>query len=332
MTGGLIVRLVAFVAVTVLASALVVNTLTQPIAGPTVEYSAQFTDVQGLTEGSDVRIAGVRVGQVRAVRLVEGIAEVDLEVRADQRLPADAGALVRYADLLGARYVALTRGGGAPQPLLAGAMIPVGRTLPAVDLTALLAGFRPLFDAVSPQDVNRLAGTLVAVFQGESGRISELLGQVVSVTSTLNGSDEVIGRVLDNLDALVSDLLDRRVQFTDLVSALRTLVAVAVDERDQIGEVLDSASGLANTLAGVARDTAPELARDVRSLHALTALIDDNGEQIVGSVEGFTQAVGALGRAGSYGTWFNLYLCNLEIQVGPVQTTIPPNLHSEVCR
>jgi len=332
MTRGLIVRLVAFVAVTVLASALVVNTLTQPLAGPTVEYTAQFTDVQGLTEGSDVRIAGVRVGQVRGVRLVDGIAEVDLEVRADQRVPADAGALVRYADLLGARYVALTRGGGAPQPLLAGAMIPVGRTLPAVDLTALLAGFRPLFDAVSPQEVNRLAGTLVAVFQGEGGRISELLGQVVSVTSTLTGSDEVIGRVLDNLDALVSDLLDRRVQFTDLVSALRTLVAVAVDERDQIGEVLDSASGLANTLAGVARDTAPELARDVRSLHALTALIDDNGEEIVRSVDGFRGAVGALGRAGSYGTWFNLYLCNLEIQVGPVQTTIPPNVHSEVCR
>ena len=141
MTGGLIVRLVAFVAVTVLASALVVNTLTQPIAGPTVEYSAQFTDVQGLTEGSDVRIAGVRVGQVRAVRLVEGIAEVDLEVRADQRLPADAGALVRYADLLGARYVALTRGGGAPRPLLAGAVIPVGRTLPAVDLDGAAGRF-----------------------------------------------------------------------------------------------------------------------------------------------------------------------------------------------
>jgi phospholipid/cholesterol/gamma-HCH transport system substrate-binding protein len=155
---------------------------------------------------------------------------------------------------------------------------------------------------------------------------------VVAVTDTLTGSDEVIGRVLDNLDALVSDLLDRRVQFTDLVSALRTLVAVAVDERDQIGEVLDSASGLANTLAGVARDTAPELARDVTSLHALAALIDDNGEEIVRSVDGFRGATDALGRAGSYGSWLNLYICNLELKVGPLQTAIPPNVHSEVCR
>ncbi|MGI5127525.1 MCE family protein [Pseudonocardia sp. CA-107938] len=332
MTRGLVIRLAAFLVVTVLASALVVNTLTQPLPGPTVEYSARFTDVQGLVQGSDVRIAGVRVGQVRAVRLVDGIAEVDLEVGADQRLPADAGALVRYADLLGARYVALTRGGGSPQQLLPGAVIPVGRTLPAVDLTALLAGFRPLFDAVSPKQVNQLAGTLVAVFQGEGGRISELLGQLVSVTSTLTGSDEVVGRVLDNLDALVSDLLDRRVQFTDLVSALRTLVAVAVDERDQIGEVLDSASRLADTLAGVARDTERDAARDVRSLHALAAQIDDNSAAILRSVEGFTTATGALGRAAGYGSWVNLYLCNLEVAVGPVQTTIPPNVHSEVCR
>jgi phospholipid/cholesterol/gamma-HCH transport system substrate-binding protein len=332
MTRGLAVRLLAFLLVTVLASAVVVNTLTQPIAGPSVEYTAQFTDVQGLTEGSDVRIAGVRVGQVTGVRLVRGIAEVDMDVRADQRLPVDAGALVRYADLLGGRYIALTRGAGAAAPLPAGAVIPLGRTLPAVDLTTLLAGFRPLFDAVSPKDVNQLAGTLVAVFQGESGRISELLEQVVSVTSTLSGSDEVIGRVLDNLDAMVSDLLDRRVQFTDLISALRTLVSVAVDERGQIGEVLDSTSKLAETLAGVARDTAPDLAPDVRSLHALAALVDDNGEQIIGSIQGFTQAIGTLGRAGSYGSWLNLYICNLELQVGPLQPQIPPDVHSEVCR
>lgn len=329
---GVLVKLAIFLVVTVLASVLVVNTLTQPLPRATIRYAAQFTDVQGLTEGSDVRVAGVRVGQVNAIRLNKGLAEVEFELADDQALPSDAGAMVRYADLLGARYIAMTGGKGGGGRLAPAATIPVTRTLPAVDLTALLAGFQPLFDAIDPGQVNQLAGALVAVFQGESGTVTELLQHVLAVTSTITGKDEVIERVLDNLDVVIGSMLAKRVEFTDLVHALTTLVETAAAERDQIGDVLDSASRLAGTLAGVTRQVGPDLSKDITSLNRVATMVDENGNALVGSVQSLTQALNALGRASGYGSWVNLYVCNLVVKVGPLQGPVPPPVHSEVCR
>ncbi|MFC4945941.1 MCE family protein [Pseudonocardia sp. GCM10023141] len=329
---AVLIKLALFLVVTVLASVLVVNTLMQPLPRSTVSYTAQFTDAQGLTQGSDVRVAGVRVGQVESVSLRNGMAEVAFEVTDDQVLPSDAGAIVRYADLLGARYIAMTAGKGAGGRLAPDAMIPANRTLPAVDLTALLAGFQPLFESIDPAQVNQLAGSLVAVFQGESGTVVQLLQQVIAVTSTITDRDAVIGRVLDNLNVVISGLLGKQAQFTDLVGALTTLVQTAADERAQIGDVLDSASQLAGTLADVTRRAGPDLAKDVTSLHAVAAMVDENGNALIGGLQSVNQALNGLGRASGYGSWVNLYLCNLVVKVGPVEATVPPNVHSSVCR
>ena len=88
-----LIKLVAFALVTMLASYVLITTITNAGYGEQVSYRAEFTDVAGLVEGDEVRIAGVRVGQVKAIGLTEAterpIAEVELEVDADVPLPAD---------------------------------------------------------------------------------------------------------------------------------------------------------------------------------------------------------------------------------------------------
>jgi len=79
--------------------------------GPT--YRARFTDVTGLLEGDDVRIAGVRVGEVTGIKVVENtVAEVSFTVSDD--IPLDSGVLakIRYRNLVGQRYLALFEGPG----------------------------------------------------------------------------------------------------------------------------------------------------------------------------------------------------------------------------
>src|SRR5690606_20738660 len=75
-------------------------------------YHAVFTDASGVLTGSEVRIAGVRVGKVTDVVLHDGRARVSFSVLADQEVPRDAVVSVRYADLLGNRYLAVEPGGG----------------------------------------------------------------------------------------------------------------------------------------------------------------------------------------------------------------------------
>jgi ABC-type transporter Mla subunit MlaD len=67
--GGPFVKLGAFALVTVLASYVLLSTITNAGYGEQATYRAQFTDVAGLVEGDEVRIAGVRVGQVTGIGL-----------------------------------------------------------------------------------------------------------------------------------------------------------------------------------------------------------------------------------------------------------------------
>ena len=76
---------------------------------------------------------------------------------------------------MGQRYVALTEGSGQGGALPANGVIPKEQTQPALDLTALFNGFRPLLRAIKPQEVNQLTYEIIQVLQGEGGTINGLL-------------------------------------------------------------------------------------------------------------------------------------------------------------
>ena len=73
----------------------------------------------------------------------------------------------------------------------------------------LFNGFKPLFQALSPGDINQLSYEIVQVFQGEGGTLESLLGHTASVTQTLADRDEVIGDLIDNLNEVLDHVGDR---------------------------------------------------------------------------------------------------------------------------
>ena len=78
------------------------------------EVQARFNRVDGLAIGNDVRIAGVRVGQVVAQELDRGSFEavVRMAIDPDVELPDDTAAKISSESLLGGKYVSLEPGGG----------------------------------------------------------------------------------------------------------------------------------------------------------------------------------------------------------------------------
>ena len=85
----------------------------------------------------------------------------------------------------------------------------MSRTSPALDLTVLFNGFKPLFQALSPADVNQLSYEVVQVFQGEGGTVESLLGHTASVTNTLAARDQVINALIINLNDVLDHIADR---------------------------------------------------------------------------------------------------------------------------
>src|SRR6201999_806117 len=160
----------------------------------TSTYSAQFSNVSGLRDGQFVRASGVEVGKVKNIRLVDGGRSLQVDFTVDKTLPLyqSTTAQIRYADLIGNRYLELKRGtgDGAGRILPAGGLIPLTRTQPALDLDALIGGFKPLFKALDPDKVNKIAQSLITVFGGQGATINDILDQTASLTSTLADRDQ----------------------------------------------------------------------------------------------------------------------------------------------
>lgn len=118
-------------------------------------------------------------------------------------------ALIRYDNLIGDRYVELQEGPGSPRRLSPGQSIPVDRTEPALDLDALIGGFRPLFRALDPDQVNTLSAQLIQAFQGQGDAIGAFLTQTASFTATMADRDQLIEQVIGNLNGVLASLGDK---------------------------------------------------------------------------------------------------------------------------
>jgi hypothetical protein len=133
---GPLIKLSIFAAVTVVLTGLLAGAL-GAFAPDGTPYRARFTDVTGVLPGDDVRIAGVKVGRVTAVELVGAdTAELAFTVRNAIPVPANVHATIRYRNLVGQRYVALTN---EAVPRFAGPVAPTsygGRGLLLIDSVA----------------------------------------------------------------------------------------------------------------------------------------------------------------------------------------------------
>ena len=181
-----------------------------------VGYSAVFTNISGLKGGNFVRIAGVEVGKVTDLTLhKDGTVTVDFAVDKGLTLTEGTRAAVRYENLIGDRYLSLEDGPGSVRKLQPGQTIPMERTSPALDVDALIGGFRPLFRALDPDQVNALSGQLLKVFQGQGGTIASVLAQTSALTTTLAGRDDLIGQVITNLNTVLDTFATHDGQFAE---------------------------------------------------------------------------------------------------------------------
>jgi phospholipid/cholesterol/gamma-HCH transport system substrate-binding protein len=310
------VKLLIFAVIATLATAVLAVTISNTQFVASRPYHLVFTDASGLNTGDEVRIAGVRVGQVDSITLYQGhLAKVTISVVKEQTLPRSAQAQLRYRNLMGQRYISLTEGAGQGGELPPGGTIPKEQTQPAIDLTALFNGFRPLLRAIRPQDVNQLTYEIIQVLQGEGGTVNGLLAHVASLTETLGNRDAVIGRVIDNLDKVIATIDSRDQEVSALITNLKSLVSGLSADRHAIGDSLVSVDRLISTTNGLLTDVRPSVKADIASLGHLSKVLAANGDQLDKALQTMPTNFMLLDRAASYGSWFNFYLCDFKATV-----------------
>ncbi|MFD8370946.1 MCE family protein [Streptomyces sp. NPDC059688] len=330
-TAAPLVKFSLFALVTIAATALLAATIVNVSLTSKETYHAVFTDVTGLETGDDIRVAGVRVGEVEGIRIKDRtLAEVTFTVSAERPLLAGTRAVVRYRNLVGQRYIALTEGpGDGTTRLRPGGTIPLSRTRPALDLNALLNGFKPLFAALSPSDVNQLATEIVRTLQGEGGTVNSLLAHTASLTSTLADRDKLIGSVIDNLNTVLETLDKRGSRFSGLLTQLRRVVSGLSADRKPIGESLVSIGDLTDATSGLLEDARPPLKDDIGGIGDLTGTLNRNENTVEGVLKRLPNKLEKLTGTASYGSWFNFYLCDFDgrIVLPKTRQVITPDMH-----
>lgn len=328
-----LIKLTIFLVVTAAITYVLGATISNQSYGDVNTFKAQFSDVTGLNEGDDVRIAGVRVGTVDSIELLKrdngassSIALVSFTVEKSRPLPDSVTATLRYRNLVGQRYIDVARGAGDSNKMMkSGATIPLDQTRPAVDLTVLFQGFQPLTQGLDASTLNQLSLEIIQTLQGEAGSLQSLLANLADLTNTLADKDQVIGSVIDNLSSVLNAVGQRDQQLSQLIIQLKNFVSGLAQDRKTIGNAIVGINGLATSTAGLLQQVRAPLKSDIIQLNGVVANLNRNSDTTQYVLKQLSPTVAGLIRTASYGSWFNFYLCQVEgeLTIGPLQVPIP---------
>jgi phospholipid/cholesterol/gamma-HCH transport system substrate-binding protein len=279
-------------------------------------YNAEFSNVGGLEEGNFVRIAGVEVGKVKKVAVKQNSFAV-VEFTADDSVVLTQGtkAVIRYDNLIGGRFLALEDGAGPLDRLQSGQTIPLSRTAPALDLDALIGGFRPLFRALDPEQVNALTGQLISAFNGQGATVGSFLAQTSALTNTLADRDDLIGQVIVNLNNVLASLGDQSDKFGIAVDSLSELVKGLAERRTDVSRGLANLDRGAASVADLLSQARPPLQNTVAQSDRATSIVVADHAYFDDLLNTLPDAYQQLGRQGLYGDFFSFYLCDLVLKV-----------------
>ncbi len=328
---GTLIRLGIVSTVLLLFTVMIIVVFGQLRFDRTTGYSAEFSNISGLRQGQFVRASGVEIGKVASMHLIDGGKRVRVDFNVDRSVPLyqSTTAQIRYLDLIGNRYLELKRGEGegADRILPPGGFIPLARTSPALDLDALIGGFKPLFRALDPQKVNAIASALITVFQGQGGTINDILDNTAQLTTQIGERDQAIGEVVKNLNIVLDTTVRHRKEFDQTVNNLEVLITGLKDHADPLAAGTAHISNASGTVADLLAEDRALLHKSINYLDAVQQPLIDQHDQLNDYLHKLPTALNLIGRGiGSYGDFVNFYACDISLKInglqggGPVRT------------
>jgi phospholipid/cholesterol/gamma-HCH transport system substrate-binding protein len=276
----------------------------------TYQVVAHFDDATGVTEGNEIRLAGVRVGKVGSVEVERGEAVVGMNIDDRYRVPADSRFELRWKNLLGQRFIEVvpppdaTPGGPAVEE---GAELTTARTRSAADLSMLLNNTEPLLSQLDVPRLNQVTATLAASFAGREAALGAGIDDAQTLLTELNTRRDAIDRSLVNLDTLIGGIADRDTEVERFLTAFATTAETLAANAGQIGVTVEQLDALVDVAEQVLSATSGDLDAVIdQSVQVLGALAA-NSDSLEEGVRTLPWAVAAITRATGKGNWWQVY-------------------------
>lgn len=262
--------------------------------------AATFDDATNLQGGDPVRLAGVPVGQVSSVKVVDGRARVRFTVDKDVTLPTDSTVAVRWLNLIGKRELYLYPGNAATTIAKDGKQ-EISRTDSVVDLGQLLNELGPLTRAIDPRDVNALVESLVTALDGNRPQVDTVVQDLRTVLNTLASRKDTIEQLLSDYQTVSGEVARRDLEIQSVVNDLTSLTKAFADSSQTLDTALVQLPALANGLQTLLSANEEQLGTTIDSLAQVSDTVHSHLDDLAAILQTFPQAEQALLRATSYG-------------------------------
>ena len=187
--------------------------------GAGYDIDLDFSSTMSLPSGADVMLAGLRVGEVRDVRLAGNMVDVTAGITRGTRLPADLTAAIRQNTVLGDTYIVLDRDTSRPVPgsLAPGATIPMSRTTSPRQLEDTMAVLSNFIGGGSIQKVEDAIGGIDNVMPSARD-VRDIASTVAVDLHDLARNEDVIDGTLAGLNATALSIDDQSAKVTAMMS------------------------------------------------------------------------------------------------------------------
>lgn len=281
-----------------------------PIIGGGAKYAAEFTEVGGLKKGDDIRLAGVRVGEVAGLELHGDKVRVVFRMKKDRdRLGTQTGASVRIKSLLGRMYVRLEPAG--PGTLEKGAVIPVSRTKAPYDIVQAFSGLTETTQKIDNDQLAQALETIDDVAKKTPEEFREAVTSVTALSNSLSSRETEIKTLLENIDGISTVLADRNTEFAKLFEDGSVLFDALTERRDAIHAVLTGVTSMSQQIDTLVTDTREDLKPALDRLAGVVAVLRKNEANINSAIEQLPAYYAMVANNSSNGPWLDAYVYNL---------------------
>jgi phospholipid/cholesterol/gamma-HCH transport system substrate-binding protein len=270
-------------------------------------HSAALSEAGGLKPGDDVRIAGVKVGEVTGVELDDTHVRVDFRVERGTELGARTSASVRIKTILGQKFLMLEPAGGGELER----EIPLARTVAAYDVVEAFSDLATTTEAI---DTHQLAGaldTIATTFRDSPEEVRTAVDGLGRLSRTIASRDARLRELLTHAEGVTGVLSERNRELVTLLADGDLLLQELRDRREDIHTLLVSTVTLSDQLTALVRENREAIRPALANLESVLETLRANQDSLDRSIELLAPFVRVFANTTGNGRWFDTYVQNL---------------------
>jgi len=292
-----------------------------PFLGGGPAYSAAFSEAGGISEGDDVRVAGVKVGQISGVDLDGDHVRVDFRITEDAAFGTETGASIRLKTLLGEKYLSLEPAGeGQMDP---GMQIPIDRTVSVYDVVTAFSDLTEVNEGIDTDLLAEQLDVMATEFKDTPEEVQASLDGLSRLSRTIASRDAELQQLLASSREVTEVLAGRDAELELLVDDANLLLIELDRRREDIARLFDATARLAAQITELVRENRAQLQPTLEQLQQVLSILQENKADLERGIELMAPFTRVFANTLGTGPWFDTYVQNLT-PVPNVPGTVTP--------